>query len=172
MPSQRQDDIQRIAHQQQVLQFSRFDKTTAWDLGTRLKQACEAASVATTIEVRLGRETVFLYAMPGTAPNNADWARRKRNVVEMMDQSSYAVGLCAEEEGVAMEVAMGLSARDYAAHGGGFPLTVRGVGCVGVVTISGLPQREDHALVVEVLAGMCGVNPREIALQPQAVYER
>lgn len=164
MSTTRQEDIKRIARQEQVLQFSTFDKASAWVLGQRLKEACEAAQVATTIEVRLNRETVFLYAMPGTAPNNAEWARRKRNVVEMMDHSSYAVGLAAEEEGVPLEVAMGLPALDYAAHGGSFPINVRGVGCVGAVTVSGLPQREDHTLVVEVLAGMCGIDLVEVAL--------
>ncbi|WP_213880704.1 heme-degrading domain-containing protein [Pseudomonas sp. dw_358] len=160
----RQQDLQRIAHQEALLQFPAFDKRTAWELGVRLKDACQAAGVATTIEVRLGRATVFLYAMPGTAPNNADWARRKRNVVEMMDRSSYAVGLLGEEEGVSMEVAMGLPLGDYASHGGAFPLRVKGTGCVGVATLSGLPSREDHSLVVRVLADMCGVAVAEVAL--------
>jgi len=44
-----------------------------------------------------------------------------------------------------------LSAEQYAAHGGAFPLTVRNVGPVGVVTVSGLPQVQDHRLVVMVL---------------------
>ncbi|WP_455923705.1 heme-degrading domain-containing protein [Pseudomonas putida] len=164
MPHDRQADLLRITLQEQLLQFAAFDKTTAWTLGTCLKQACEAAQVATTIEVRLARDTVFLYAMPGTGPHNADWARRKRNVVELMERSSYGARLAAEEEGVPLEANMGLSPRDYAAHGGSFPLWVKGVGCVGAVTLSGLPQREDHALVVQVLADMCGVNPADVAL--------
>jgi uncharacterized protein (UPF0303 family) len=31
---------------------------------------------------------------------------------------------------------------------------VEGAGIVGAITVSGLPQREDHNLVVEVLAGI------------------
>jgi uncharacterized protein (UPF0303 family) len=46
----------------------------------------------------------------------------------------------------------------YAAHGGAFPVNVRGVGVVGTVAVSGLPQLEDHALVVEVLAEFLGVS--------------
>lgn len=157
-------DLQCIARQEQLLQFTTFDKATAWELGSRLKQACEAANVATTIEVRLNRRTVFLYAMPGTAPDNADWARRKRNVVEMMDRSSYAVGLAGEEQGISMELAMGLPVGDYASHGGAFPLKVKGVGCIGVVTVSGLPSREDHSLLVRVLAQMCAVAEAQVAL--------
>ena len=164
MSTYRQQDLQRIVVQEERLQFDAFDKSTAWELGSRLKDACEAAAVATTIEIRLNRDTVFLFAMPGTAANNADWARRKRNVVEMMDRSSYAVGLAGAEEGVSMEVAMGVAACDYASHGGAFPLKVKGVGCVGVVTVSGLPQRQDHALVVQVLARMCGVELADVVL--------
>ncbi|MET0302587.1 MAG: heme-binding protein [Microbacteriaceae bacterium] len=38
-----------------------------------------------------------------------------------------------------------------AANGGVFPITVTGVGVVGAVGISGLPQVEDHAFVVDQL---------------------
>jgi uncharacterized protein (UPF0303 family) len=163
METKRQEDIQRIALQEQALQFDSFDKTSAWELGTRLKKACEDRRIATTIEIRLSRETVFFYSMPGTAPENTDWARRKRNVVEMMDRSSYGVGLSFDEKGQSLEGLMGLPLRDYASHGGSFPLRVRGAGCVGAVTISGLPQREDHSVVVQVLAQMCGVDPQTVA---------
>ena len=37
----------------------------------------------------------------------------------------------------------------HTAHGGSFPIRVAGVGIVGAVTVSGLPQAQDHALVVE-----------------------
>ena len=44
------------------------------------------------------------------------------------------------------------------------PIFIEGGGCVGAVTISGLPQREDHALVIEAMAAMCGVPLPEVAL--------
>ncbi|MDB6145837.1 MAG: hypothetical protein JWP80_4881 [Pseudomonas sp.] len=165
MAIKRQEDVQRIARQEQTLQFDRFDKTSAWELGTRLKNACEEKGVATTIEVRLFKETVFFYSMPGTTPENTDWARRKRNVVEMMGRSSYGVGVSFAQDGKSLDTLMGLPLRDYASHGGSFPLLLRGIGCVGAVTVSGLPQREDHLLVVQVLAEMCGVDSSTLALE-------
>jgi uncharacterized protein (UPF0303 family) len=59
---------------------------------------------------------------------------------------------------------MGLPERDVADHGGSFPIVVDGVGCIGAVTVSGLPQRDDHDLVVEALADLCGVDVDEIRL--------
>jgi len=45
----------------------------------------------------------------------------------------------------------------FAAHGGAFPLTIRGTGVVGTITVSGLPQVEDHAFVVAQLEAFLGV---------------
>jgi uncharacterized protein (UPF0303 family) len=58
----------------------------------------------------------------------------------------------------------GLPVADYAADGGSFPLHVEGAGVVGSVTVSGLPQRADHDLVVEAVrnagTGLCRAEAR------------
>jgi uncharacterized protein (UPF0303 family) len=44
----------------------------------------------------------------------------------------------------------GAVADEYAIHGGGYPVRVRGVdGVVAVVVVSGLKQEDDHAVVAE-----------------------
>jgi uncharacterized protein (UPF0303 family) len=158
------DDLDRIGEQQRRLRLAAFDEDTAWRLGSDLRQRALDRNAAVTIEVRLGSETVFLHAMPGTSPANADWARRKRNVVEMLHRPSYVIGLEAERDGRSLLELMGLPARDVASHGGSFPIVVDGVGCIGAVTVSGLPERVDHELVVEALAALCAVDVDEIRL--------
>jgi uncharacterized protein (UPF0303 family) len=155
-------DIERMAEQERRLRFARFDEATAWTLGAHLRAAAESQGVAIAIEVRLARETVFFCAMPGTTPSNADWARRKRNTVELLQRSSYRVGCELKRDASSLEERMGLPTRDYASHGGAFPIFTEASGCVGVATVSGLPQRDDHLLVVQALAPLCGVPLAEL----------
>ncbi len=157
-------DLARIGEQLRRLRFTSFDEDAAWNLGSDLRRRARDRHAAVTIEVRLNGDTVFLHAMPGTTPANADWARRKRNVVELLHQPSYAVGLHAARDGRSILDMMGLSERDHACHGGSFPIVVDGVGCVGSVTVSGLPQRVDHAMVVEALATAVGIPIGDVAL--------
>lgn len=147
-------DIAKLEQQEAGLRWRRFDLDTAWELGQALRAAALARGAALTIEVRLLGQTVFASVMPGTTPANADWARRKRNTVELLHSSSYLVGLRLARDGGSLEEKMGLATRDHASHGGCVPIVVDGVGCVGNATVSGLPQREDHELVVEVMAAM------------------
>ncbi|MDP4302263.1 heme-degrading domain-containing protein [Leptothrix discophora] len=159
-------DLARIAEQEARLRLPTWNEAIAWQLGCCLRERAAARGVAITIEARLARETVFLCAMPGTAPTNADWARRKRNAVETLQRSSYAIGLQLALEGVAdLEVKLGLPLRDHANAGGCFPIRLAdGGACVGTLTVSGLPQRDDHDLVVEVLAEHLGIALETVAL--------
>ena len=157
-------ELARLVEQEDRLRLPRLDPGTPWLLGTRLKALAEGQGVAVAIEVRVARETHFFYAMPGTAPTNADWARRKRNSVELLHKSSYRIGRELQRDGGTLEDRMGLPTRDYASHGGSFPLRLEGAGCIGAVTISGLPERMDHNYVVEVLASCCGVALQDVAL--------
>ena len=157
-------DLDRIEEQQRRLRLSAFDEDAAWQLGNDLRRRALDRGAAVTIEVRLAGETVFLHAMRGTTPANADWARRKRNVAELLHRPSYAIGLETELRGRSELELMGLADRDVADHGGSFPIVVDRIGCVGAVTVSGLPQREDHDLVVEALADLCEVDLAEVRL--------
>lgn len=151
-------DLAMIAEQERRLCFAALDVEQLWQLGADLRRRALARGLALAIEIRLAGDTVFFSRMPGASPNNADWARRKRNAVEMLHASSYAVGLAAQQKGASLERESGQPLRDYAIHGGSFPLRLAGLGVVGAVTVSGAPEREDHALVVEALAHLLGVS--------------
>lgn len=146
------DDIKQLALQEDVLRFTAFDEDTAWELGLKFRDLAETRKLPIVVDIRLGGRQLFHTALAGSTPDNPEWVRRKSNVVLRYFKSSYRVGreLAGKED--MLDQHRGVSPMDYAPHGGSFPIHIEGTGVVGAITISGLPQRDDHNLVVEVLA--------------------
>lgn len=149
-------DLAVIEEQERLLRFPAFDADTAWKLGSLMRAKLVARGAGATFEIEVAGQVLFSAATVGATPGQADWIRRKRNVVRRFARSTYAVGRMLERDGQTMLERHGLELKDYASHGGGFPLYVEGVGCIGSIVLSGLPQREDHAMVVEAIAESLG----------------
>ena len=158
------EDLQRITQQERELQLPRLDAQIAWELGSRLRAMAAERKLAVVIDVRRFGQPLFYAAMDGTIPDNVEWVRRKSNVVARFHHSSYVAGLNEKLKNETLTESQGLPIADYATHGGSFPLAVVGAGVVGSVTVSGLPQRQDHELVIEALCAMLGKNYAELKL--------
>lgn len=158
------EDVERVKLQERELVLPRLDARVAWELGVRLRTLAVERSLAVVIDVRRFGQPLFYAALDGTTPDNVEWVRRKCNVVARFHRSSYAVGLNVKAKGETLTESQGLPLADYATHGGSFPLAVAGAGVVGSVTVSGLPQRADHELVVEALCGVLGRDYAELKL--------
>lgn len=158
------EDLERIALQERELVLPRLDAETAWQLGARLRTMAHERGLAVVIDIRRFGQPLFYAAMDDTAPDNAEWVRRKSNVVARFHRSSYAVGLREKQKGQTICESQGLPLADYATHGGSFPLAVTGAGVVGSVTVSGLPMRDDHELVIEALCAILGLEYTELKL--------
>ena len=160
-------DLQRIAQQEQRLVAMRFDPDFGWQIGTHLRELANTRALPIAIDVRTFGQVIFYSALSGATPDNADWVRRKSNTVAQFLCSSYAVGLRLAQSGSSLAEKFGLPDADYATHGGGFPLTVHGAGVIGSITVSGLPQRDDHGLIVEALCTLLGHDHAELALSQE-----
>jgi uncharacterized protein (UPF0303 family) len=157
------EDLERVALQERELQLTHMDEQMAWELGNRLRAMAVERGLAIVIDVRRFGQPLFYTALKGTTPDNVEWVRRKSNVVARFHRSSYGVGLTMKIKNDSLE-ARGLPINEYASHGGSFPIAVKGAGIVGSVTVSGLPQRGDHELVVEALCAILGRDYGELKL--------
>ncbi|MGC8549244.1 MAG: heme-degrading domain-containing protein [Acidobacteriaceae bacterium] len=158
------DDLAAIARQETELVFETFDETTAWNLGSRLRSLAIERGHGLAIDVRRFGQQLFFCALPGAVPDQAEWIRRKVNVVARFHRSSYAIGRELARSNSSLEEKQGLPTIDYATHGGCFPIRVKGAGIIGCITVSGLPQRDDHELVVEAICLELGKNDQEFRL--------
>jgi uncharacterized protein (UPF0303 family) len=103
------------------------------------------------VDITRNRHQLFHAALPGATPDNDSWIRRKTRVVNRFGHSSLYMGESARAAGTTFEDKFGLDPQRYAAHGGAFPILIRSVGPIGVVVVSGLPQVDDHRMVVDAL---------------------
>jgi uncharacterized protein (UPF0303 family) len=158
------EDLERIALQEQELVLPKLDADVAWQLGSRLRAMAAERNLAVVIDVRRFGQPLFYAAMDGTTPDNPEWVRRKSNVVARFHCSSYAAGLREMQKNQTLHESQGLPVADYATHGGSFPLRVAGAGVVGSATVSGLPMRADHELVIEALCALLGRSYAELKL--------
>lgn len=143
--------ITRIEEQERRLVLPRFDNEDAWRLGTVLVDLARARRAPVTIDVRRNGQQLFHYALPGTSADNDAWIQRKTRTTDRFGHCSYLIGLRAAAKGTTFEQTSRLDADTYAAHGGAFPITLAGTGVIGTVAVSGLPQADDHELVVAAL---------------------
>ena len=157
-PVEVEDDLAVLVLQEELLRFPSFRASDAWALGNLLHGLALEAAQPVAVGIWLGTQTLFYAGTDGMVPGLEDWLRRKRNTVLRFAQSSLRVGLELARSGATLEGKHGVATADFAAHGGGFPLLLRGTGCVGVIGVSGLPQREDHALIVRALSKFLAVD--------------
>lgn len=144
-------DVAALEQQEQRLTLRRFTYEDAWTLGTLLVELARERGAPVAIDIRRGAQQLFHCALPGSSADNDAWIDRKRRVVERYAESSFLVGARFRARGRTFEDSSRLDQDLYAAHGGSFPVRVTGAGVIGTITVSGLPQADDHALVVEAL---------------------
>lgn len=159
-------DIEKIAEQERVLRFTAFDETVAWRLGIEMRARAEALNAPAVIDIRSHERVLFSTSLPGSSPDNLEWVRRKSNVVHQFYKASYRFGLELRAKGAMVSADSGLDPMDYAPHGGSFPIWVEAAGFIGAITVSGLPQREDHNLIVAALCQFLGKDELALALAP------
>lgn len=145
------DILKQLLQEEQELQFRKFSETTAWQLGSQLVERASKAGLSVTIDIARGDHQLFHASLPGTSADNDEWVKRKVRLVNRFGHSSFYIGQLLKSKGKKLEEAYLISESLYAAHGGCFPIIIRDTGVIGTVTVSGLPQEEDHKLVVQAI---------------------
>ncbi|GHH37582.1 uncharacterized protein (UPF0303 family) [Streptomyces umbrinus] len=143
--------IAELEEQERRLTLPHFTYDDAWALGTLLVELARERNAPVAIDIRRAGQQLFHAALPGSTADNDAWIDRKRRVVDRYAASSLLIGTRFRAKNTTFEDSSRLDPDVYAAHGGAFPITVEGAGVIGTVVVSGLPQLEDHAMVVEAL---------------------
>lgn len=153
------DNLAIVMEQERRLVFPRFDEHMAFETGSAIRRIAVAEGKGVVCDIRLWDRPLFYTALPGTTADNAEWVRRKANVVRRYGKSTYRMvlekGAGPGKRALADEANAPLA--DYVLAGGGFPINVDGAGIVGAVTVSGIPEHLDHMLVVRGICAVLGI---------------
>ena len=161
------DDIARLKMQEERLRFAHFNEADAWALGSLMHAEAEARGLPIAIGIRHAGRPLFYAALAGSEADNQHWIRRKSNATLRYHMSSYRYGRQLLLKGEALFSERGIEPFDCAAHGGSFPIHVTGTGVIGAVTVSGVPQREDHNFAVEMACRFLGLDYGGLRLPPE-----
>jgi endoglucanase len=147
--------LETILRQEQALQFDTFSNEMALAIGVQIVEMARANKQAVAVNITHNGDLLFYHGMTGTSSGNADWIRRKSNMVKRTGHSSLYAEVRKRGGDNAIET---LDPREFAASGGSFPLIIKGKGPAGTITVSGLPGAEDHALVIRALKAYLKVD--------------
>ena len=153
-----EEDIRRLAEQERLLVFSRFGPEEAWALGNVLREVGLAQGAPIAIDVSLRDRTLFHCAMPGstpTTPSGSDASATPCCGCGAPPTRSGARWRCQAKRRKRRTTCRSPTTPCTAAS---FPLLLHGAGCIGAVTVSGLPQRDDHRLVADGLAAILKID--------------
>ena len=140
----------QLLDEEQILKLPSLSNNDAIEIGQVAVTLGSQRKLPITIEVRIGNRIVFHASLEGSKPKNDWWINRKVAVVMLNQHSTMFERVSAEERGVDWHQENGVTDETHAIHGGAIPL-ITDDGFKGILTISGLPQVEDHLLAVEVL---------------------
>ena len=140
-----------VSEQEKALRFDHFSHKDAWELGQFLVKRIHDNNIDMAVSIRkVSGYILFQHGTEDTNLNNQFWMDRKFNTVKMMERSSFGVWASACESGQGIEE-HGLSVKDYAFCGGGFPVCLKSGEMVGVLIVSNLPHEQDHQFIIDAL---------------------
>lgn len=157
-------DIALIKKQETQLVFDEFNELVAHSLGERIRERALREKLTIVVDIRTFDRQVYLMALPGTTADNAEWVRRKFNLVRQVQKSSYRAVLENKSDADHFLPRRGLDNADFVLAGGGFPIRVRGAGVIGCITVSGLHERDDHQVAVDGICEELGVDKSSYTL--------
>lgn len=143
--------IQRLENEVDALHLSSFSQADALALGLLLVDLATQRNLPIAIDIRRNSHILFHVSLPGATRDNDIWVQRKSSTTQRYAEPSLLVGLKGRLGGGRLEDNGWFDQTRFASHGGAFPIYVKDTGHVATATVSGLPQKADHDLVVEAL---------------------
>lgn len=133
------------------IELEQFTNRMALDMGLAIITLAQKNHHNIAVKIERLNHTVFLYVDEGLPADKHLWLNRKANVAKHFEESSLNVKKDLFTHKMSLKDTFALDDNSYLAKGGAIPIFVKNAGMVGVITVSGLSDEEDHAIIIEAL---------------------
>lgn len=145
-------NIAELYAQEEQVALKQFNHEDAWQLGNLVAGLARENQLPVAISIEINDQVIFQCAFAGTSADNDRWIKGKRKVTKLYQKSSLLVREMIAATGKPIDECMHLNSMEYLAFGGCVPIRLTSHVVAGTLTISGLPDEEDHALAMRGLA--------------------
>ena len=152
--------LETLEQQEQELVFDSFTNSDALKLGTILAGKIEQYEEPLTVRIFIGDVIVYQYTKAGDEEFRFGWTYRKYQLVKKTGHSSMHSRIRAQFLGEFADLTA--QPEVYGFGCGAFPITVKGKGIIGAATVSGLPDPDDHPIVVHAIEELLGKKTAEL----------
>ncbi|PKM56469.1 MAG: hypothetical protein CVU98_11090 [Firmicutes bacterium HGW-Firmicutes-3] len=143
--------LSQLENEHSTLRFETFNSDIAIAIGLKLLERAKEEKLSITIDICMGKQQLFHCALEGTDEENDRWVIRKNRVALKFQKSSYYISLLLKSNHTTIEAYYHLDSVDYAPYGGAYPIMDMEGKVLGTITVSGLPDHEDHRVVTETI---------------------
>ena len=135
------------------IELDSFSNKMALEMGLTIIDLAKSRNQHIAVEISRLNHTVFLYVDDTLPADKHNWLRRKANVAKQFEESSLSVKNDLKDGHMTLDKTFAIDEKDFLAKGGSIPIFVKHAGMIATITVSGLPDEEDHNLIIEALKG-------------------
>ncbi|GFZ47188.1 hypothetical protein JCM24511_04931 [Saitozyma sp. JCM 24511] len=161
-PAQRQRELFDFSNPDQLLVLASFNHDIAWEIGSAIRarfiedypEHQSRGGPGIIVQVRTANGLVPFQTVIGDAeqvgPSNMEWAQAKYNSVMKYGKATLRFQYEINQKGKKPED-LGIHFPNHTVAGGAIPIWIKGCDLtpIGAVVVSGLPQKEDHQLILD-----------------------
>ena len=151
-------ELEDLVAQEEKFRFDSFSSADAIRLAKIMMENEAQIGRPVAMSIFLNGCTVFQYLPEGTGKLNELWMKKKIATVMAMRWSTMRFWAWQEKAAGLKRNPEIFPVGEIVPCGGGFPITVKGCGVVGVIAVSALGDQMEHDFIIDSLEQFCALR--------------
>jgi len=153
LTNQTKQNIEMKEETLRKIELDKFNNRIGLEMGLAIVNLAKERNQNIAVQVERLNHIIFLFVDDNLPADKHNWLRRKANVAKHFEESSFSVKNDLQNGNMTLAETFALDEKEYLAKGGAIPIFVKNTGMIGIITVSGLHDEEDHKIIIDALKG-------------------